>query len=123
MQPGVPNSSIWNCLKVKREKMHLYSTELKENKINFKPLGNLAHLCGFFTLLPPQAFPEGNFYHWKELSIQGEIIVKNEPSSTSHSAISVQRAWSLEGCGKSERWYRFIIQKYIFKTDILLASS
>lgn len=83
---------------------------IKENKINFKPLGNLVHpLWFFFTLLPPQALPEEDFYHCEKLSIQAEIIVKNTLNSTSHSAISVQRAWSLERCLKSDGRYRFII--------------
>lgn len=43
MQSGVPNSSIWICLKVKRETTQLYSITVKENKISFKPLGNFAH--------------------------------------------------------------------------------
>lgn len=89
MHSGVPNSHIWNGQKVKRETIQLYSITLKENKINFKLLGNLTHpLWFFFTLLPSLALPESDLYHYEEFSVQAEIIAKNALSSTSHNVVS-----------------------------------
>lgn len=124
-QTGVPHSAIRVCVKANRETTRLHSiAERKSNKVetSWEPCTPSVFVV-FFNVTVSSGTPEGDFHHCEELPMQAEKTVKNELSPTAHRAVSVRRAWRLEGSHTSDRWYRLIIQKYIFRTDVLLPSS